>query len=88
MRIRLLALAALAPLAACGSIKEAVSGPQLTPVSYPSQLVPREQVIASPREQVGPASANSLWRVGARAFFADQRASRVGDILTVTIDID
>jgi len=88
LRTTLLALAALAPLGACSSVAEAVHGPELAPVGYPAALVPREQTILEPRESPGPGSANSLWRNGARAFFADQRASRVGDIVTVEINID
>ena len=90
----LLLLAAAAPLAACGSAKEALYGPgQLSPIAYPAALSPQYQgslpVSAAAREPLPqPASANSLWRTGAREFLGDQRASRVGDILTVLIAID
>src|SRR5262249_37443631 len=89
MRIRFAVLAlALAPLAACSTVKEAVRGPELAPVGYPATLAPMDPRIVSGRDAPQPASANSLWRVGARTFFHDQRASKVGDILTANINID
>jgi flagellar L-ring protein precursor FlgH len=88
LRLAPLALAALT-LGACGTVSEDVRGPRLTPIAYPAEPVAQPQSIVSnrnPRPQ--PASANSLWQTGARAFFNDQRASHVGDILTVQISID
>ena len=81
-----LALSSLA-LGACSTIEETVRGPELAPIAYPAQLVPASQQYVQVNEP-RPASANSLWRTGARTFFGDQRASRVGDILTVNINID
>ncbi|MET0545550.1 MAG: flagellar basal body L-ring protein FlgH [Caulobacterales bacterium] len=77
--------------AGCGStqgMRDALYGPKLSPVSDPSRLAAAEPVampISVPEsESAGP---NSLWRNGSRAFFKDQRASKVGDILTVEISI-
>ncbi|MDP1616933.1 flagellar basal body L-ring protein FlgH [Phenylobacterium sp.] len=90
MRLATLAVLVLLPLGACSTVQEAVAGPDLTPVRYPAALVPQQQVILASANQPmpTPASANSLWRSGARAFFLDQRANRVGDIVTVQIEID
>ena len=85
-KVLILAAAASAlSLGACSTALEAVRGPDLAPVGYPAALVPIEQAyLPTPT----PASPNSLWRTGARSFFGDQRARRVGDILTVNIDIN
>jgi len=88
MRFVAIAVLAFAPLAACSTVQETVRGPQLTPVGYPAALIPQEQVILPMAQPPQPSNANSLWKVGARTFFGDQRAARVGDILTVQIDID
>lgn len=88
MRI-VLTLTALSALSvgACSTAIEAVRGPELAPIGYPAALVPVQQQYL-PAPEARPASANSLWRTGARTFFGDQRARYVGDIVTVRIDID
>lgn len=48
------------------------------PVSMPMPMP------ASQRAERGP----SLWEIGSKAFFKDQRAGKVGDIITVKIEID
>jgi flagellar L-ring protein precursor FlgH len=83
----ILAPTLLGGLGACSTVQEAVRGPELAPVGYPAQLAPMEQKFVV-RDTPQPASANSLWRVGARTFFNDQRANKIGDILTVEISID
>lgn len=41
-----------------------------------------------PKPVAAHREANSLWRPGSRAFFKDLRASEIGDIVTVVVNVD
>lgn len=62
--------------------------PELSPSSAPTKDPSwRPLSMPMPAGQTAPPDANSLWRQGARAFFRDQRAAQVGDIVTVLVNI-
>ncbi|MDX9689722.1 MAG: flagellar basal body L-ring protein FlgH [Proteobacteria bacterium] len=85
-------LVALALLSGCNTLSrldEIGGAPKLAAVQDPSPIPGRAPVhMPMPAPEVGERQPNSLWRTGSRAFFRDQRAGRVGDILTVIISID
>jgi flagellar L-ring protein precursor FlgH len=62
---------------ALSSIDNPTTKPGYKPVQMPM-----------PAPQLATYNPNSLWRNGSRAFFKDQRAHQVGDILTVTVNIN
>ncbi|PKQ06911.1 MAG: flagellar basal body L-ring protein [Alphaproteobacteria bacterium HGW-Alphaproteobacteria-10] len=86
-RVRLAAIAFLAAmLAGCNAadrISNIGKAPDLSPMVSPTTTVAMPMPV--PEEIVY--QPNSLWRSGSRAFFRDQRAARVGDILTVLINV-
>ena len=62
--------------------------PKLTEIENPTTQPGYKPVqMPMPKPEQASYNANSLWRNGSRAFFRDQRAARVGDILTVTVNI-
>ena len=85
----LLAVAALA--SGCSSIdrlSQIGEKPKLTEIENPTTQPGYKPVqMPMPKPEQASYNANSLWRNGSRAFFRDQRAARVGDIMTVTVNI-
>ena len=86
-----LVLALVLLLPGCGSLQrlsEVGRPPTMSPSSDPTgDPSYRPIAMPMPRPQTEPAEANSLWRQGSRAFFKDQRAANVGDIVTVLVNI-
>jgi flagellar L-ring protein FlgH len=63
--------------------------PPLTTIQDPHQQPGYKPVsLPMPAPIVGERRPNSLWQAGSRAFFKDQRAAQIGDILTVVINFD
>jgi flagellar L-ring protein FlgH len=61
--------------------------PKLTAIENPTAQPGYKPVqMPMPKPEVASYNANSLWRNGSRAFFRDQRAARIGDILTITVN--
>jgi flagellar L-ring protein precursor FlgH len=91
LRAVTLALTAGSMLSGCAAVdrlKRIGEPPPLSAVDNPTAR-PGYRPVQMPMPAVQPASynPNSLWRNGSRAFFKDQRAHQVGDILTVQVNI-
>lgn len=69
-------LSAIGERPALSAIENPTAQPGYKPVQMPM-----------PTPQAASYSPNSLWRNGSRAFFKDQRARQVGDLLTVSVNI-
>src|SRR5947209_13479417 len=68
-------LSAIGEKPALAAIENPTAQPGYKPVQMPM-----------PKPEAASYNANSLWRNGSRAFFKDQRAHQIGDILTVTVN--
>jgi flagellar L-ring protein precursor FlgH len=82
-------------VSACGDPRDAFNrDPELSDMSVTGSTMPEASFVQVPMPPPEPprlmhrAEAASLWQRGSGGFFADQRASRVGDILTIDIRID
>jgi flagellar L-ring protein precursor FlgH len=79
-------------LPGCGVMTELSNtgrAPPLSPITNPTSAPNYRPVnMPMPPDAVEAASPGSLWQSNTTTFFKDQRASRVGDILTVLVTIN
>lgn len=88
-----LPLACAVALAGCADKDPFDRNPELSSMVVDGSTLP-EAAVRIPMPEPAPvripqrAETASLWQRGSRGFFGDQRASRVGDLLTIEIEID
>ena len=90
MRLPILLLAAIG-LSACSTaerLSRLGQGPELAGMENPTSD-PRWRPVTMPMPNPGdpPLQNNSLWRQGSRTFLRDQRATAVGDLVTILVSI-
>jgi flagellar L-ring protein precursor FlgH len=96
LRQRLTATVTLAALSlgltACAGVdrlKSIGEQPALAKITDPTQAPGYKPVsMPVPNDELPQTAKGSIWQPGARAFFKDHRASRVGDLVTVQIAIN
>jgi flagellar L-ring protein precursor FlgH len=85
------ALALASALGACGAADRLANvgrAPTLSAIEDPTAQAGYKPVrLPMPDLQPVSYASNSLWRTGSRAFFTDQRAAKVGDLVTVRVQI-
>lgn len=79
----------------CSGIRDKISeigdGPRLSQIQDPSAMrhfKPVNMPIPKPESPTNFVHPASLWQSGSKAFFKDQRARRVGDIITVNLAVN
>ena len=81
-----------AALAGCNTMDRLASvgsAPPLTAIADPTTTAGYQPVrMPMPEAIADTYQANSLYRTSARGFFKDERAHRIGDILTIMVTID
>ncbi len=86
------AVAGVLAMAGCAMVDRLAavgSTPELAPIENPTRKPDYRPVsMPMPLPEMPRFEYNSRWRAGARTFFKDQRANRVGDILTFLFQID
>jgi flagellar L-ring protein precursor FlgH len=83
----LVILSAAGGCSAIDRISQIGEQPKLAAIENPTSQPGYKPVqMPMPKPELASYNANSLWRNGSRAFFKDQRAARIGDILTVTVN--